>query len=220
MKANKTRFKQLPSGPQVLPTHCLDCGSQAGYTPTTVSKEIEFRKETFEVEYTQLACAECGNAILSDAQMSERAKKVTAAYQVRHGLLTAHELISQRKGMGYNSQQALLRAAPRVPPATLKRIESGLHAQDASTDALFRKELERLEQQMMLNILSQPMPEAAVTMIEPTRVSHIGWDLPTLAKAACLTTAATFSVLCTPRNQVTNPSAPVAQKISQERVLC
>jgi hypothetical protein len=221
MKANKTRFKQLPQTPQVLPTECLDCGSKTGYTANIVCNEVAFRKEVFEVEYTQFACAECDDAILSDTQMTERTKKLVAAYQMRHGLLTAHQLSSQRKAMGFNSQRTFLKAAPQLPEATLKRIEGGLHAQDASTDALFRKELERLEDQMMLNILNQPMPEATVTMIEPTKVYNNGWDLGTFAKAACITTAATFSVLCTSRTVSGNASPQAAaHKTNQEQVLC
>jgi hypothetical protein len=220
MKANKTRFKQLPNAPQVLPSECLECGSKAGYAPANACKEIEFRKETFEIEYMQLAFPKCGDAILSDAQMTDRSKKVVAAYQVHHGLLTAHELIRQRRALGYNTQRAFLKAASKLPEATLKRIESGLHAQDASTDALFRQELEHLEDQMLLNFLNEPMPEAKVTMIEPAQVHGNGWDFGTFAKAACITTAATFSVLCTSKSLQGKKPEAVAHKVSVERILC
>ena len=220
MKANKTRFKQLPDGPQVLPSICLECGNPAGYTSKNVCKEIEFRNETFEVNYTHLACAHCGEAILSDAQMVTRKKKVVAAYQRRHGLLTAQELLSLRQVLGFNTQRKLLKAAPKLPEATLKRIESGLHVQDPSTDALFRQEFEKLEDQMMLNILNEPMPEAKVTLIESAQMFSSGWDLNTFAKAACITTAATFSVLCSSRGLQDKKPETVAQKVSVECILC
>ena len=220
----KTEFK-LKKRPrskqkQVLPSSCLNCQSEAGYTPTEITKEVEFRAERVTVTYTHLVCGVCGNAILSDKQFASRIRLVIAAYQSKHGLLTAAELIAKRKGLGYNSQQAFLKAAPDVSAATLKRIEAGMHAQDASTDALFRNVLKRLEKQAMLKILSQPMPEATVTMIESAKVDNCGWNLPTFAKAACITTAATFTVFSSSKNQFTNESTTVAQKISEERVLC
>jgi hypothetical protein len=194
MKATKTRFKQLSRVKQVLPSQCVGCDSELGYTPREITRDTEFRGELFPITYTHLVCPECDEAILSDAQMIDQVKKVVAAYQQKHYLLTAEKLIGQRKALGYNSQRALLQAAPELPAATLKRIEAGMHAQDASTDALFRKVLEELEKVNMLSLLNQPLapPIETNSLPFPSDCSP-KWD--PLAAAACIGFAASSLLL-------------------------
>jgi hypothetical protein len=191
MKATKTRFKQLPKVQQVLPTQCLSCESDAGYAPRELTQEIEFRGELFPITYTHLACPECGEAILSDEQIIAQLKSLVAAYQQKHGLLTAEEMIQQRKAMGYNSQRQLLDAAPEIKDATLKRLEAAQRVQDASTDLAIRAVLQRLE------IVKRKQRMQALKLSEPTVMStersniiqHSYWDAGHLLKVASLTVA-------------------------------
>jgi predicted RNA-binding Zn-ribbon protein involved in translation (DUF1610 family) len=194
MKATKTRFKQLPSVKQVLPSQCLSCDSEAGYTPSETTQEIEFRGELFPITYAHLACPQCGEAILSDEQMVDQLKKVVAAYQQKHNLLTAKAMIGQRKALGYNSQRALLQAAPELPAATLKRIEAGMHAQDASTDALFRKVLLDLDKKQIMQLLNEPLaPPIETNSVQFSGRVQSRWE--PLAAAACVTFAASTMLL-------------------------
>ncbi|MGB0742906.1 MAG: hypothetical protein ACPGSB_00135 [Opitutales bacterium] len=200
MKASQnkkhTALKKRPRVKQVLPSQCLVCNNPEGYTAKETTQDIEFRGELFTVTYTHLACEECGNAILSDEQMTDRIKKVVAAYQKRHGLLTAEELIRQRKALGYNSQRSFLRAAPELPAATLKRIEAGMHAQDASTDALFDKVLADLKKLQIMNLLNEPLaPPVETGDVQLTGKSQSMWD--PLAAAACVSFAAGSMLLST-----------------------
>ncbi|HKK17886.1 MAG TPA: hypothetical protein VJ952_04315 [Opitutales bacterium] len=206
MKASQnkrhTALKKRPRVKQVLPSQCLVCNNPEGYTAKETTQDIEFRGEPFRVTYTHLVCQECGNAILSDEQLTDRIKKVVAAYQRRHGLLTGEELIRQRKSLGYNSQRALLRAAPELSEATLKRIEAGMHAQDASTDALFDKVLKNLEKQQIMKLLNEPLsPPVETSDVQVSGTSQSMWD--PLAAAACVTFAA-GSMLLSTGNRIAN----------------
>ncbi len=194
MKATKTRFKQLPRVKQVLPSQCLSCDSEAGYTPRETTQDIEFRGELFPITYTHLACPQSGEAILSDEQMVDQLKKVVAAYQQKHNLLTAKQMIGQRKARGYNSQRALLQAAPELPAATLKRIEAGMHAQDASTDALFRKVFVDLDKKQIMQLLNEPLaPPIETNSVQFSGRTQSQWD--PLAAAACVTFSASTMLL-------------------------
>lgn len=198
----RTALKQRPRVKQVLPSQCLVCENAQGYTATETTQDIEFRGELFPVTYTHLVCQECGNAIVSDEQMTARIKKVVAAYQKRHGLLTAEELIRQRKSLGYNSQRSFLRAAPELSEATLKRIEAGMHAQDASTDALFDKVLTDLEKKQIMKLLNEPLEPAVETdNVQLSGRPQSMWD--PLAAAAGVTFAA-GSMLLSTGNRIAN----------------
>jgi hypothetical protein len=191
MKATKTRFKQLPKVQQVLPTQCLSCESETGYTPREVTEEIEFRGELFPITYTHLACPACGEAILSDEQVVAQLKSLVAAYQQQHGLLTAEEMIQSRQALGYTSQRQLLNAAPEIKAATLKRLEAGQRVQDVSTDLAIRSILNRLE------IVKRKQRMQALKLPEPTVMStergniiqHSHWNAGHLLKVASLTVA-------------------------------
>ncbi|WPJ97048.1 hypothetical protein SH580_04930 [Coraliomargarita algicola] len=191
MKATKTRFKQLPRVKQVLPSQCLSCDSEIGYTPRETTQDIEFRGELFPITYTHLACPECGEAILSDEQIVAQLKSLVAAYQQKHGLLTAEEMIQRRQALGFKSQRQLLDAAPEIKPATLKRLEAGQRVQDASTDLAFRSVLQHLEivkrkQRMQALKLSEP----TVMRTETSNIIHHShWDAGHLLKVASLTVA-------------------------------
>lgn len=204
----RTALRKRPRVKQVLPSQCLACESAQGYTATETTQDIEFRGELFTVTYTHLACEECGNAILSDEQMAERIKKAVAAYQKRHGLLTAEELIRQRKSLGYNTQRSLLRAAPELSEATLKRIEAGMHAQDASTDALFEKVLADLKKLQIMNLLNEPLePPVETSNVQLSEKPQSMWD--PLAAAACVTFAA-GSMLLSTGNRIANRDCETA----------
>ena len=202
MKASKTRFKRLPDAPQVLPTTCLNCGDPTGYQPAEVHQSVDFRNEKFKVTYRHMACSACGDAILDDAQFAARISLVVTAYQKRHRLLTAEELIRKRKALGYNSQRSFLRAAPELSEATLKRIEAGMHAQDVSTDALIRKVLTDLNKVQIMNLLNEPLepPVESSNVQFPSKPQSL---LDPLAAAACVTFAA-GTILLSPGNRIAN----------------
>lgn len=141
-KAN--RFEQLPDIEQVLPEQCLSCGCEDGYVATITNETLEFRGEKFKVEYERMQCPKCGDAMLSDEQATNRIKSTVEAYQRKHEMLTAREIISRRKALGC-SQRQLVGLAPDISIATLKRIEAGLNAQNKSTDVLIRVALSQLE---------------------------------------------------------------------------
>lgn len=169
-KAN--RFEQLPDVDQVLPEQCLNCGCDSGYAPAATRGIVEFRNEKFEIEYERMECPECGDAMLSDEQATERIKKTVTAYQEQHNLLTAKEISSRRKDLGY-SQRALVALAPDISIATLKRIEGGLSAQNKSTDLLIRVTLESLESKERLErIWAISKEEPTTTVVEHYVIDH------------------------------------------------
>ncbi len=138
-------LKKRPQVPRLIPSACLDCGSEAGYREQEVTREVEFRGEDFSVSYACFVCPDCGSATLSDEQMAARMRRTVEAYQERHGLLKGSEVATRRKALGYATQSALVEACPVISGATLKRLEAGTHAQDRSTDVLIRKCFEDLE---------------------------------------------------------------------------
>jgi len=210
------KLKKRPRLPQVLPSQCLNCESANGYQPKEVTQQIDFRDESFTITYTHLACEACGNAILSDPQLADRIKKVVAAYQRAHSLLTAEELTRRRNVLGYTSQRQLLAAAPEIKEATLKRLEGGQRAQDVSTDFVIRASLQRLEaikRKERMRELTLPEPTQSATVKTPAKWTQAPW---TFAKAACLTAAfvlpATLPTKAERRGQATK--APIVAQTS------
>lgn len=146
MKAeNKQILLKRPRVPRQVPSDCLECGSNKGYQPSRACKQVLFRGERVELEYERMACPDCGAALLLDEQLDQSLERLVKAFQKKRGLLTADEVVSLRKSLGYRSQRAFLEATSEVTAATLKRIESGKHVQDLSTDSLLRRIFEDLE---------------------------------------------------------------------------
>lgn len=205
MEATKRTFRQRPRVAQVLPTQCLACDAEAGYRQVTKLTQVDLKGETFAITHDALVCHACGHAILSDEQMDARVRLTVAAYQTRHGLLTAEELVERRKALGYATQQALADAAPMITIATLKRVEAGQHVQDPGTNFILRKALEELAEKRedrtqaeILAFLREDLPaprEIGTTVRESVVAPGSGWlgawATATLPLAACLTVMAT-----------------------------
>lgn len=220
-----TKLKKRPRTQQAVPSTCLTCGCANGYGSVTRIDTVEFRKETFELDYEQLVCTACGAAILTNGQLRSRIQKTVAAYQERHGLLTAKELIAAREALGFRSRRSFLFEAAELGEATIKRLEAGQRVQDKSTDLAIRSVLKRLEKKQILELLNETMPTAveATTTIHKVASFPSNWDLTPIApfaKAACFTAAVTLSVFATSRPTTDGKSQHVATKISQERILC
>jgi hypothetical protein len=200
MPTDTKKLKKRPRVGQVLPTECLDCGNPDGYKPIVVLREVEFRSDVFEIEYERLQCGKCGSAIMSDEQLVARIKKTVNAYQRKHGLLTAEELVARRKTLGFNSQQKLVEAAPELSEATLKRLEGGQHAQDKSTDRGIRAVLDELEEARMQRMVKwlmsdsaaltaltvsvelKSMPEWKWTSVTVPQLHYMGWSSSKVSK--------------------------------------
>mgnify|MGYP000280100512 CR=1 FL=1 len=142
MKAEKNNLKKRPRVKQNMPDKCFSCGNHDGYVVTMHRGLVEFREESFEIEYNRYECEQCGHAILSDEQIDEQLKLLVRAYQIRHGLLTADDVKESRIELGLSSQEEFCRRIEGVISiATLKRIESGRHVQDKGTDHVMRNAL-------------------------------------------------------------------------------
>jgi hypothetical protein len=171
MKAvQKIEFEKRPRAARLAApgaaTPCAACNSMAGYRTVLVTKEVELKDESLPVTYECQECARpgCGHRLLSAAQMEQRLRRTVAAYQDKHGLLTAQEIADRRKALGLATQQALADAAPEISIATLKRVEAGQHVQDPGTDTLLRLALDKLEaekkQSQLRDFLRADLPSA------------------------------------------------------------
>jgi hypothetical protein len=200
MEATKRVFKKRPRVAQVLPTQCLACDAEAGYRLAPKVTQVDLKGETFAVSHEALECPACGHTILSDAQLDARVRKTVAAYQTKHGLLTAVEVATRRKALGHATQQALADSAPTIAIATLKRVEAGQHVQDPGTDFILRKTLEILEstraQAAMFALLRGTLtvsPETEITTRTSGAMVGLSWrgtGSAALPLAACLTVVA------------------------------
>ncbi len=187
--SNKIITKR-PRVPFQVPNQCLACDSEKGYYTITKTAPIEFRDEKLEVEYECLECAECGHAVLSPKQMEDRIRKTVAAYQRKHGLLTAAELVKRRKDLGLNSQKSFANIAPGVSVATLKRLEAGQRVQDESTDKAIRSALRELKNEVsrkeLVEMLEAPFEEIIVTDSVSGTISNRCWSKSPFPMAACV----------------------------------
>jgi hypothetical protein len=203
--ARKIEFEKRPRAarvaPYLAPTKCLSCEDEAGYRTVAVTKEVELKGESIPVTYECQECQKCGHSLLSVAQMEQRVRNTVAAYQAKHGLLSAKEIASRRKALGYATQQALSDAAPAIAIATLKRVEAGQHVQDPGTDSILRMALEKLDQEKRQNHLmaflrtelSSPIEAEATTRgNKPGVFVASAWRgaWATLPLAACFTVVA------------------------------
>jgi hypothetical protein len=191
--ARKIEFRKRQRVPHVPPVACLACEASTGYRAVRVTKEVELKGDTLPVSYDCQECTNCGHRILSDVQMEARVRATVAFYQTRHGLLTAQEISSRRKALGYATQQALTDACPAIAIATLKRVEAGQHVQDPATDFTLRQALEKLEsthqQAEVIHLWQDEMPAAVEWETTQSQVIGnwlSGWK-QALPLAACVT---------------------------------
>lgn len=213
------KLQKRPRHKQAVPAACLSCQSKEGYQAVTATDTVEFRKEFFDVSYERMACPACGATLLTNEQLKARIKKTVAAYQKKHGLLTAEELIRQRTGLGYPKRLTFLKAAPELAEATIKRLEAGQRVQDKSTDLAIRAVLDRLEDKQMLDLLNEPMPEAELASVAQTSAGTGGWDFEPLARAACIATAATISFVSFPSKRSSPATTSAEYENTNEKVV-
>jgi hypothetical protein len=186
---------------QGTPSCCLKCGSKKGYVAKKTIGTLVFRKENFTISYEHMACAACGATLLTQEQLKSRIQIVVAAYQKQHGLMTAAEFIQRRKALGFTSRRAFLAATPELAEATIKRLESGQRVQDKTTDLAIRKVFEDLEKEQIIDLFKVPLPSSAKATTHtiqqrfnapPPPTSR--WGAEPLVKAACIVSAASFSL--------------------------
>lgn len=163
--------------------------------------ESQLRDECFTIEYTCMQCSECGHRLLSPEQMAAKVRATVEAYQKAYGLLTAKEMISKRKALGYRSQADFVAYAKGVSLPTLKRLEAGQRVQDESTDVLLRVAIQVLEQKKHRSgihaILNEPLDvtENIDSRLPKRRTRQ--WKIfsnPSFPMAACLTVAVASQV--------------------------
>lgn len=92
------------------------------------------RGEDVPCEIKKWACAECGAAFMSPAQATEAVKRAVAAYQVKHGLMTADRIRSGRKKQCLTAGELATKA--KVSIVTIKRLEAGTTVQKPGTNKL------------------------------------------------------------------------------------
>jgi hypothetical protein len=206
--ARKIEFEKRPRAarvaPYTAPTKCLSCEGEAGYQTVPVTKDVELKGEFIPVTYECQECQKCGHSLLSVAQMEQRVRKTVAAYQAKHGLLTAKDIATRRKALGYATQQALSDAAPAIAIATLKRVEAGQHVQDPGTDSILRMALEKLEQEKRQNHLMAFLRTELPIVVDVETTTRGTKPGPLVASAlrgmwATLPLAACFTVVTSPR---------------------
>jgi len=217
----KTDFKlqKRPRNKQALPASCLSCGSAEGYCVHTATDPVGFRGERFVISYDCMRCPECDATMLTNEQLKARIQKTVAAYQKKHGLLTAEELIWHRNALGYSKRLAFLKAAPELAEATIKRLEAGQRVQDKSTDLAIRAVLEQLEDKQMLDFLNEPLPDADLASLPQSTPCTSGWPMEPLARAACIATAATISFVAFPNKRDSPPVAGTDYENTNEKVV-
>jgi putative zinc finger/helix-turn-helix YgiT family protein len=89
-----------------------------------------------EVRYNapKFVCSACEAAFMSPAQATEGVRLAVAAYQRKHGLLTADEIRQGRRHLDIDTAELAVRA--HIGEATVKRLEAGTTVQQASTNRL------------------------------------------------------------------------------------
>lgn len=127
-----------------LPCECFACGSSKGWTLKHDVQAMEVKDEMLDVAGEFYACNDCGYEMMTPAQLKADLLAATKAYQKKHKLLTAEEVVSRRNALGL-SQDAFCAQAKGVKPASLKRLEIGQRVQDESTDVAIASALASLE---------------------------------------------------------------------------
>jgi hypothetical protein len=128
-----------------LQKHCSSCQAENTVHIQDSPSVQMIRGEEMSCIVPKYSCSECEATFMSAAQATEAVKIAVAGYQSIHGLLTAEEIKHARKRLGINSAEKLAEEIRVVSPATLKRIEAGVHVQDTTTNNAIRNALDNLE---------------------------------------------------------------------------
>jgi putative zinc finger/helix-turn-helix YgiT family protein len=123
----------------ILPPHCPECGRDAAWAREMVRQTQEFRGDTLEVTAPLRRCGACGFSLLTTEDATALAQATVAAWQQKHGLLTASDIVEGRKKLKV-SQKGLAERS-RLGSASIKRWESGLVAQTQAHDEVLRRTL-------------------------------------------------------------------------------
>ena len=135
----KTDPKKRIANPSPPTDECVACGAEGAYVHATTETRKDFRRETFTVKHHHWKCAQCGVAVLGDAEMDEVMRATVSAYQVAHGLLTADEVRAARKRLKWSQQWLTERCG--LGAATIKRLELGTAVQTEANDVCLRDAL-------------------------------------------------------------------------------
>jgi hypothetical protein len=141
------------------------------------------RGEETHYETKKYRCVECEMTFQNLDQASEGVKLAVKAYQEKHELLTAEFIKTKRRELGIVSAEKLaVLLNGTVSPATLKRIESGNHVQDTSTNEALSTMLSELEQdQNYIAICDSSDFSMTITAKKPIKGyedSHGSWASP------------------------------------------
>lgn len=136
--------KRSSVGNWKLPEYCSCCDAKNSTVVLTLPSIQEIKGEEVTCEVPKYQCTECKATFMSPAQATEGVKLAVAAYQLKHGLLTAKQIKDARKKHIISSAAKLATLIGSVSPATLKRIEAGVHVQDKSTDVAIRQAIDEI----------------------------------------------------------------------------
>lgn len=123
----------------ILPPHCPECGEASPWIRETVSQTQKFREDTLDVTAPLRRCGACGFSLLTTEDATALTQATVAAWQQKHGLLTASDIVEGRKKLKV-SQKGLAERS-RLGSASIKRWESGLMAQTPAHDEVLRRTL-------------------------------------------------------------------------------
>lgn len=145
MASNTTHTSPAMNAQKVkLPSHCFDCEKPTEWKLIEGVDTLEIKGEPVEHACTYFSCEHCGYEMMTPAQLKADLLAATEAYQEKHKLLTAEQVVTRRKALGL-TQEAFCDLAKGVKPASLKRLELGQRVQDESTDVAIATALNSLE---------------------------------------------------------------------------
>lgn len=146
-KKKQPRFK-VPRTEWKLPEYCSNpkCGAKNSIKEVLLPSVQLIKGEETHCETMKYRCVDCEMTFQSPTQATAGVKVAVAKYQKKHELMTAEELKATRQKMGVTSVAKLAEMSEGVlSEATLKRIESGVHVQDAKTNYAIKMKLKELE---------------------------------------------------------------------------
>ncbi len=185
MRNIKRPKHRMPRTKWKVPEYCSnpDCGAKHSIKEMLLPGMQLIRDEETHYKVNKYRCVECEMTFQSSAQATEGVKIAVSVYQKKHGLLTAECIKSKRKALGIESAEKLAEHLDGVvSEATLKRIESGVHVQDPSTNAALAAKLIELEGELGY-IAIDGLSDFIITVCSKNRVlgyqsTHDDWTKP------------------------------------------
>jgi putative zinc finger/helix-turn-helix YgiT family protein len=132
---------RIPRGSGKAPEICSSCQARGTVAETHVDFPVVIQNEEFICQVPRMICSACDAAYSTPQQFDRSIELGVAAFQKKHGLLTATEIKECRIQVGW--KQPDLAHHAKVGIASVKRWERGRQVQTAANDQALRHAFDR-----------------------------------------------------------------------------